>query len=258
MRFRRSVRATANSVARVVPLVAVAGRTGAPSRVSRDEVAFAGKRYLTSLLRAGAEPVVVAPQEFPDGAIDLLSRFDALVLMGGPDVDPALYGQTASAQVYGVSPQQDRFETAMLCGAIANELPVLAVCRGMQLANVVLGGTLVQHLGDLPNAGSLVAHAPGEFPVGAEFALHDVLLDSGSWLARATGGTCVRGASFHHQGIDRLADGFVAVGHSTDGLLEAVEHDTHRIVGVQWHPEDTSADDSTQKGIYDAFVELAR
>ena len=242
----------------MTPLVAVAGRTGAPSRVSRDEVAFAGKRYLNSLLRAGAEPVVVAPQEFDDDASELLSRFDALVLMGGPDVDPTLYGQTASPKVYGVAPHQDRFESAMLRGALANELPVLAVCRGMQLTNVVLGGTLVQHLGDLPNAASLVAHAPGEFPVGAEFALHDVSLEPGSWLVRATRCEKLNGASFHHQGIDRLAPGFVVVGRAPDGLLEAIEHEQHRIIGVQWHPEDTSADDPAQQRIYDGFVELAR
>ena len=243
----------------MTPLIAIAGRTGAPSRVSRDEVAFAGKRYLNSVLRAGGEPIVVAPQSFAtDDASELLSRFDGLVLMGGPDVDPALYGQQASPNVYGVSPQQDRFESAMLRAAIANELPVLAVCRGMQLANVVLGGTLVQHLADLPNAASLVAHAPGEFPVGAEFALHDVELSDGCWLARATGAVRVRGASFHHQGIDRLAPGFVPVGRAPDGLLEAIEHETHRIIGVQWHPEDTSADDPQQQGVYDAFVELAR
>ena len=90
----------------MTPLVAVAGRTGAPSKVSRDEVAFAGKRYLHSLLRAGGEPVVIAPQQFAnDDAAELMSRFDALLLMGGPDVDPSLYGQKASPQVYGVSPQ---------------------------------------------------------------------------------------------------------------------------------------------------------
>jgi len=243
----------------VTPLIAVAGRTGAPSRVSRDEVAFAGKRYLNSILRAGGEPVVVAPQVFAnDDANELLSRFDALVLMGGPDVDPLLYGQQASPNVYGVSPQQDRFETAMLRGALANELPVLAVCRGMQLTNVVLGGTLVQHLGDLPNAASLVGHAPGEFPVGAEFALHEVELSSDCWLARATGSSRINGASFHHQGIDRLAPGFRPVGHAPDGLLEAIEHERHRIIGMQWHPEDTSADDPQQQGIYDAFVDLSR
>lgn len=243
----------------VSPLVAVAGRTGAPSKVSRDEVAFAGKRYLNSLLRAGGEPVVIAPQTFAaDGAQDLLQRFDALLLMGGPDVDPLLYGQTASAQVYGVSPAQDQFESALLLAAITVGIPVLAICRGMQLANVVLGGTLVQHLGNLANAASLVAHAPGEFPVGAEFVVHDITLTPGSWLTSATGASRVHGASFHHQGIDQVAPGFAAVGHAPDGLLEAIEHEEHRIVGVQWHPEDTSADDPAQQGIYNAFIARAR
>lgn len=242
----------------MTPLIAVAGRTGAPSRVSRDEVVFAGKRYLNSILRAGGEPVVIAPQHVSnDDAAELMSRFDALLLMGGPDVDPSLYGQPASAHVYGVSPEQDRFESTLLRAAIANELPVLAVCRGMQLANVVLGGTLVQHLGDLPNAANLVAHAPGEFPVGAEFVVHDIELVSDSWLSRAVGATRIRGASFHHQGIDALAPGFRAVGHAPDGLLEAIEHERNHIVGVQWHPEDTSADDPRQQAIYDSFVSLA-
>lgn len=243
----------------MTPLIAVAGRTGAASRVSRDEVAFAGKRYLHSLLRAGGEPVVITPRQFDaEEANELLSRFDALLLTGGPDVDPALYGQQPSPHVYGVSPEQDHFEAALLKAAMANEIPVLAVCRGMQLTNVVLGGTLIQHLGDLPNAASLVQHAPGEFPVGAEFAIHDVELNDDSWLSRATKSTRIRGASFHHQGIDRLAPGFSAVGRAPDGLLEAIEHESHRIIGVQWHPEDTSADDPAQQGIYDAFVDLAR
>jgi putative glutamine amidotransferase len=243
----------------VTPLIAVAGRTGAPSRVSRDEVAFAGKRYLNSILRAGGEPVVIAPQHFPaDDASELMSRFDALLLMGGPDVDPSLYGQTASGHVYGVSPMQDRFESTLLKAAIANEIPVLAVCRGMQLANVVLGGTLVQHLADLPNAEHLVGHAPGEFPVGAEYVLHDIELSSDSWLARAVGTDRISGASFHHQGIDAMAPGFRAVGYASDGLLEAIEHERERIIGVQWHPEDTSADDPRQQAIYDGFVKLAR
>jgi hypothetical protein len=107
-------------------------------------------------------------------------------------------------------------------------------------------------------AAALVAQAPGACPVGAEFVVHDVELTPESWLAKATQSRHVQGASFHHQGIDRLAPGFQAVGFAPDGLLEAIEHEEHRIVGVQWHPEDTSADDAAQQGIYDTFVEGAR
>lgn len=242
----------------VSPLIAVAGRNGAPSRVSRDSVAFAGRRYLNCILQAGGEPVVISPQQITDDdAESLISRFDGLVLMGGADVDPALYGQQAGPHIYGVLPEQDAFETALFNAALRVCLPILAVCRGMQLANVALGGTLVQHLGDLANAAELVDHAPTSFPVGAEFVLHEVRLNEGSRIAQAMRTGTIQGASFHHQGIGELGQGLEVVGRSSDGLLEAFEHHDRWLIGVQWHPEDTAADDPAQQGLYDAFVERA-
>lgn len=241
------------------PLIAVAGRNGAPSRVSRDSVAFAGRRYLNCILRAGGEPVVISPQQIDlADAESLIGRFDGLVLMGGADVNPVLYGQQAGPHIYGVLPEQDSFETALFRAALSIDLPVLAVCRGMQLANVALGGTLVQHLGDLPNAADLVDHAPTGFPVGAEFVLHEIELNEGSLIAQSMGTCRIQGASFHHQGIGELAPGLQVVGRSSDGLLEAVEHLDHWLIGVQWHPEDTAVDDPVQQGLYDAFVQRAR
>lgn len=243
----------------VSPLIAVAGRNGAPSRVSRDSVAFAGRRYLNCILRAGGEPVVISPQQITTAdAESLISRFDGLVLMGGADVNPSLYGQEAGSHIYGVLPEQDAFESALLTAALQIGVPVLAICRGMQLANVVLGGSLVQHLGDLSNADELVNHAPTSFPVGPEFVLHEVHLENGSRLAKSMGTCTVLGASFHHQGIGDLAPGLDVVGRSSDGLLEAFEHRDHWLIGVQWHPEDTAVDDPVQQNLYDAFVERAR
>jgi putative glutamine amidotransferase len=243
----------------MTPLVALAGRHGAPSRVSRDAVAFAGRRYLSAILRAGGEPVIVSPQPLSEGdARETMRRFDGLVLMGGADVDPRSYGEAPGPRTYGVQPEQDAFETALLRAALAEARPVLAVCRGMQLTNVVLGGTLVQHLGDLPMAASLLRHAPAQFPVGEEFALHEIVLESDSAMARAAGTTRLEGASFHHQGIGRLADDLRPVGTAPDGLLEAVEHRTHWLLGMQWHPEDTAERDPAQQRIYDAFVSRAR
>lgn len=241
------------------PLIALAGRYGAPSRVSRDAVAFAGRRYLDAILRAGGEPVVISPQPLTiEDAEAMMRRFNGLVLMGGADVDPGLYGQTAGPHIYGVQPEQDTFETALLNAALKLDLPVLAVCRGMQLANVVLGGSLVQHLGELANASDLLAHAPKQFPVGEEFALHQINIEPGSKMAKALGATQVNGASFHHQGILKLADDLVAVGDAPDGILEAVEHRTKWLLGMQWHPEDTAATDSLQQNLYNAFVQRAR
>ena len=242
-----------------MPLVAIAGRQGAPSRVSRDSVCFAGRRYLDSVLRAGGEPVVISPQVIDDDeSDDLISRFDGLILMGGGDVNPALYGQEAGPHIYGVLESQDHFEASLLRAALRQAKPVLAICRGMQLANVVLGGTLVQDLSELDNAAELIDHKPTGFPVGAEYTLHEVRLEGGSILASAVGGTSLQGASFHHQGIGTLAKGFKPVGWAPDGLLEAIEYEEQWLVGVQWHPEDTSADDPQQQRIYDAFVDRAR
>ena len=242
-----------------MPLIAIAGRQGAPSRVSRDSVCFAGRRYLDSVLRAGGEPVVISPQPIDDDeSDDLISRFDGLILMGGGDVNPALYGQEAGPHIYGVLESQDHFEASLLRAALRHAKPVLAICRGMQLANVVLGGTLVQDLSELPNAAELVDHKPTGFPVGAEYTLHEVRLENDSILAHSVGGTSIQGASFHHQGIGTLAPGFKPAGWAPDGLLEAIEREDHWLVGAQWHPEDTSADDPQQQRIYEAFVDRAR
>jgi len=241
------------------PLIALAGRYGAPSRVSRDAVAFAGRRYLDAILRAGGEPVVISPQPLTSqDAEAMMRRFNGLVLMGGADVNPALYGQTAGPHIYGVQPEQDTFETSLLNAALKLDLPVLAVCRGMQLANVALGGSLVQHLGELANAKELLEHAPRQFPVGEEFVLHEINIEPGSKMASAIGGSRVKGASFHHQGIAELAGDLVAVGYAPDGILEAVEHRSKWLLGMQWHPEDTAAHDAAQQNIYNAFVKRAR
>jgi len=129
------------------PLIAVAGRIAAAGRVSRSSIAFAGRVYLDAVLRAGGEPVTLSPRELrPEDAAELLSRFDGLVLMGGADVDPHLYGQTRQSHVYGVNTEQDHFEMALVHAAVEAKKPTLAVCRGIQLVNVALGGTLIQHI----------------------------------------------------------------------------------------------------------------
>lgn len=238
----------------MTPLIAVAGRTAAAGRVSRDAVSFAGRRYMESVLRAGGEPVVVLPQHLTaDVARELMARFDALLLMGGPDVDPQLYGQQPHASVYGVDRFQDDFEIELLKAALVCGKPVLAVCRGIQLVNVALGGTLLQHIDESTD----VQHRPTNFPAGAEFAIHDIDIHEGSKVHQALGTTRVSGASFHHQALDVLGEGLTAVGWSPDGFVEAVEHNEHWLLGVQWHPEDTADEDPPHQSLYNAFVRAA-
>lgn len=238
-----------------VPLIAVAGRIAAPGRISRSGISFSGRRYLDAVLRAGGEPLTLAPRELsPADAVALLSRFDALVLMGGGDVDPHRYGRPRAHHVYGVNHEQDEFEIRLALTAIEREIPMLAICRGVQLVNVALGGTLIQHVGDIDGTHD---HAPGAFPAGQDHVLHPIDVAPGTKLAKAVGGTEVMGASFHHQGIETVGAGLREVAHARDGLIEGLELDSGWMIGVQWHPEDTAPTDAAQQGLYDALVEQA-
>jgi putative glutamine amidotransferase len=175
----------------------------------------------------------------------ILSRVDALVMVGGADIDPGLYGADAHPQTDGVNRRQDSFELALLGAAIADDIPVLAICRGMQVLNVVCGGTLVQHLPDLPSIG---AHRKVH---------HEVHLATGSLVADAIGATEVCGHSVHHQAVDRLGEGLRVTGRAADGTIEAVELERGWVVGTQWHPEDTALDDAQQSALFDALIAQA-
>lgn len=237
----------------VKPLIAIAGRIGAPGKVSRSPVAFAARPYLDAVMRAGGEPVVLAPRDLDHhSALGLLRRFDGLVLMGGSDVDPDLYGQTAHPTTYGVNRENDEIEMALARAAVELELPTLAICRGMQVATVAFGGTLYQHLGDLPD---VIEHSPLGFPAPPDGIGHEIVVDPGCRLAKALGTERFEGASYHHQAVDRMGDGFRVVGSASDGVIEAIEHEIGWFVGVQWHPEDTAADDPVQQQLYNSFVE---
>jgi len=132
---------------------------------------------------------------------------------------------------------------------------VLAVCRGAQIVNVALGGSLVQHLGELSD---VIEHAPSRFPAGQDHVLHPIALAEGSRTALAMNTTEVIGASFHHQGLDRIGNGLKVVGHSPDGVIEALEHADRWLVAVQWHPEDTASTDHHQQSLYDSLIAQAR
>jgi putative glutamine amidotransferase len=185
--------------------------------------------------------------ENPD---DVLDRLDGLVLAGGADIDPSTYGAQPHAETRGTVPARDRAEIALARRAIERDLPVLGICRGMQLINVALGGTLHQHVPDV------VGHrehrrAPGTF----EGSDHEVDLAPGSLAARAAGETRHNTKSHHHQAVDQLGDGLVVSGTSVlDELVEAIELPGKRFVlGVQWHPE---AD--VESRILGALVESVR
>jgi putative glutamine amidotransferase len=204
---------------------------------------IAGRPYLDAVRRAGGRPVVLAPDD-PGEALDGIA---GLLLLGGGDVDPARYGEAPAPELYGVDAEIDAFELAVVADALRRRVPVLAVCRGMQVLNVSCGGTLDQHI----TGRTFVDHG---VPLQSG-ALHDVVVAPGSRLAAAVGGTRVeRCPSHHHQAVDRLGERLTPVGWSDDGLVEAMEHDDGWVVAVQWHPEETAADDPAQQALFDAFV----
>lgn len=211
--------------------------------------------YLAALSNAGVIPLV-APPGSPAGAAELMSRCDGLVLTGGEDVAPALYGATPHTHLGRVAIDRDEWETALVLAARSQRTPVLAICRGIQLLNVALGGTLVQ---DLPSERpSGIDHDP---PVARSSATHGATIAAGSRLATACGQGEVRVNSLHHQAIATPASGLRVVATAPDGTIEGVEAiDTDWwCVGVQWHPEDlVAARDDGPERLFEAFARVCR
>jgi putative glutamine amidotransferase len=210
--------------------------------------------YLEALRRAGADGVILMPEALdPESASARLDRFDGLLLVGGGDIDPARYGQEARPEVAYVNPARDDFEIPLVRAAVAGGVPTLAICRGIQVLNVALAGTLHQHISDRED---LLAHRNGD--ADGEGVLHPVSVQPGSRVAKALGAERADTFSHHHQAVDRLGAGLVPVAWADDGLVEAVEAEEGWVVGLQWHAEATAAADPLQQAIFDTFVAEVR
>lgn len=209
------------------------------------------KEYVLAVLRAGGVPLLL-PTAAPDDADCWLDAIQGLVLIGGGDIDPASYGADPHDTIYNMDTDRDACEFDIARRVLERQLPTLAICRGMQVVNVVLGGTLHRHLPDV--VGQRVLHrAPPR-----ETIRHDVDVDADTLIAAAMGEARVGIVSWHHQAVDRLGEGLRAVAWSADGVVEAVELDGNpNLLAVQWHPELSAADDPTQQGLFDRLIVLA-
>ncbi len=214
-----------------------------------ETVTMAPRSYATAVQRHGALAFLLPPDdamaEHPD---ELLDRIDGLLLAGGADIDPASYGAVADPETNGTWPERDRFELALTYRALERELPVLGICRGMQLLNVACGGTLDQHV---PRAvgSDRHRHTPGAY------GDHDVRFVPGSLAADAAGAMQIGVKSHHHQGVAELGEELEVTGRSVeDDLIEAIELPGKRFgLGVLWHPEEDVRD-----GVIGALVAAAR
>ncbi len=212
-------------------------------------VAFTGKRfrkYGEAIARAEGEAVEFAPTNDPGAVLDAVDR---LLLGGGPDVDPARYGEVAVAETYGVDAAADAFDIALLHAALERSMPVLAICRGFQIVNIAFGGSLYQHIVREPG---VEPHGrPGEEHGELE---HKVDLAAGSRLADVMGSTTVTASCHHHQAVARVGDGLRVTARAHDEIVEGLQLDGAWLLAVQWHPEDLAPTDPANQALFDALV----
>ncbi|HEV7950135.1 MAG TPA: gamma-glutamyl-gamma-aminobutyrate hydrolase family protein, partial [Glaciihabitans sp.] len=198
--------------------------------------AFLPQVYFDAVIRAGGIPVLLPPQPTTDSAAEVvLERLDGLIITGGKDVDPARYGHTPHPTTDTPRPDRDEWEDALTRGAIDRNLPMLGICRGAQVLNVSLGGTLIQHLPDV--VGST------RYNLGnGVFNTVPILVDTATVLGELLGAH-VDAQVYHHQAIDLVAPGLRVSAHSADGIIQGVELSAHPFcVAVQWHPEESGHD----------------
>lgn len=210
----------------------------------------------TDAIRSAALRPFILPVLHPRDAEAMLEGMDGLVLTGGEDVDPRHFGVPAHAALSEVHAERDAFELALVRAAHARRLPTLAICRGIQVANVALGGTLIQDIAsERPDA---LEHDCGR---PRDRRVHDVRVEAGSRLAVALNADALRTNSMHHQAVDRLGDGLVAVAHAPDGIIEGAEWkgDDWWMVGAQWHPEElTGTPEPWDRSLFSAFADAVR
>lgn len=210
-----------------------------------------GLKYLRAIELAGGIPVVLPPLH-ADCLDELLDRVDGVCLSGGPDLDPESYGARRHLHTGPIESQLDTFELALVRAADARRLPILAVCRGMQLLNVARGGTLHQHLPDV--VGERIVHRQTEL---GERPTHWVTIAPDSRLGEILDRSRTKVNSFHHQGVAMLGEGLTVTSHASDGTVESIEAvDREFVVGVQWHAE-CLIDRFGQAALFSTFVEAA-
>ena len=235
----------------MTPLILLPGKSTTEAIGVRGDSFSTGRLYSHAIAQAGGVTLQVPPiAQSIQSASELVSRFDGVIIQGGGDIDPSLYGQAkTSNKIYGISAEHDSLEIAIVRAAIDQNKPVLAICRGMQILNVALGGTLHQDLGEVLEDGE--AHWN---------TYHEIVLTADSRVARAMKTTSPkRSHSFHHQALDKVANDLVVTGCAEDNTVEAVEHKSaHWIVGVQWHPEDDAKTEPDQQNLFDGFIEAIR
>lgn len=212
-----------------------------------------GTDYARAVHSSGGIPVALPPVIADELVPELLERLDGLLLSGGDDVDPVHYGEEILPENGQLEPERDRVELALAREALRRGVPILGICRGMQVLNVAAGGSLYQ---DIPSQTSTRLQHRQRAP--RWYATHGITIRPASVLAAAFGVTATRVNSFHHQAVRRVAPGFAVTAQAPDGIIEGIEAEGHPFaVGVQWHPECLFERDPLQAALFRAFIAAA-
>ena len=223
------------------PRIAIPARLAESSSVTRYEAIVTARKLAELVWDAGGEPLTFLPVKSANWA-ERLEGIQGILMPGGADVDPQFYGQgRVSQELYGINTTQDESDISLVNYALASQLPFFTICRGTQIANVALGGTLIQHM-DEPHINKLSTIEFSNFD--ADLGISDSSLTV---------------SCFHHQSIDSLAQGIVALAHADEGHIEAVRYPSDAwAFGVQWHPEDNYKEVQGQMEIVKTFIKAAR
>ena len=215
----------------------------------------ASENYIQAVIQAGACPLMIPPGLNQEDLDDLLTHLDGILFSGGGDIHPHFYGSELHPLITDVDLERDRLELALLEKSLQQQMPVLGICRGFQLINIGLGGSLFEDIQDQKSQTIKHDYSPG-WP--RDYLAHPVTLETGKFLAQLIGQTQIEVNSLHHQGIRRLAANLEVLGNAPDGILEAFQIQNYPYgVAVQWHPEEMRSDPG-MRALFRSFVEAAR
>jgi putative glutamine amidotransferase len=246
----------------MLPLVGISCMSEDPTE-TLDVRHSARLAYVNAVALAGAAPVLIPMSDIDESLETICSRLDGLMLTGGGDIDPELYGEGATTQLISPDRLRDRTEIWLAKQAISNDMPLLGICRGLQVLNVACGGSLHQDIaGQVPHAGQHRFAPPDH---GREYLAHVVEVQADTLLANLIQGaekvhasSTLRVNSRHHQAIKEVGYGLSVVARARDGIVEAIEGPGRRfMLGVQWHPEDLVARDEAARRMFEAFIRAA-
>ncbi|MFC5338426.1 gamma-glutamyl-gamma-aminobutyrate hydrolase family protein [Leucobacter denitrificans] len=218
----------------------------------RSEIIALRDVVVSKLGALGINVVTINAASPVESSSSALETADGVVVMGGVDIDPALYGQSVESDtVKHLHPEADEYEIEMIRGAYGADTPVFGICRGSQLINVAFGGTLIQDLGPGIHVTAVSENEPTE---DGDWNNHDIVISEGTALAEILGESRIDARVSHHQAVDALGEGLRVSAHADDGVIEGIEATGGWVVGVQWHPEEKNSDPAQLNRLLEGFV----